>query len=60
MKAWRNPNTILPDEDIPVLVHTLRGLPFVAVYYDGQWHCYHTDKRLDVVYWMPIPITPHE
>ena len=60
MKAWRKIERTLPEEETPVLVHTLRGLPFVAVYYDGQWHCYHSDERLEVIFWMPIPITPNE
>ena len=60
MKAWRTPERILPIEEIPVLVHTTRGLPFIAVYYDGQWHCYHTNERLNVLYWQPIPITPND
>jgi hypothetical protein len=35
-------------------------LPYVGVYYDGQWHCYHTNERLNVLYWQPIPITPND
>jgi hypothetical protein len=60
MKAWRKIERTLPQEETPVLVHTTRGLPFVAVYYDEQWHCYHTNERLNVIYWMPIPLTPDE
>ena len=60
MKAWRKIERTLPQEESPVLVKTVRGFPYVAVYYDEQWHCYHTDQRLHVVYWMPIPLTPDE
>ena len=60
MKAWRTPERILPVEEIPVLVYNANGLPYVGVYYDGQWHCYHTNERLNVIYWQPIPITPND
>lgn len=60
MKAWRKIERTLPNEGIPVLVYTERGIFHVANYYDEQWHDEHTDERLDVVYWMPIPITPNE
>jgi hypothetical protein len=60
MKAWRTPERILPVEEIPVLVYNANGLPYVGVYYDGQWHCYHTNQRLNVLYWQPIPITPND
>jgi hypothetical protein len=60
MKAWRTPERILPVEEIPVLVYNANGLPYVGVYYDGQWHCYHTNERLNVLYWQPIPITPND
>lgn len=60
MKAWRTPERILPVEEIPVLAIANRMMPFVAVYFDGEWHCYHTNQRLNVLYWMPIPLTPEE
>jgi hypothetical protein len=60
MKAWRTPERILPVEEIPVLAIGNRMMPFVAVYFDGEWHCYHTNQRLNVLYWMPIPLTPEE
>ena len=60
MKAWRTPQRILPVEEIPVLTIANRMMPFVAVYFDGEWHCYHTNQRLNVLYWMPIPLTPEE
>jgi len=48
MKAWRTPERILPVEEIPVLAIANRMMPFVAVYFDGEWHCYHTNQRLNV------------
>lgn len=60
MKAWRTPERILPIEEIPVLAMANRMMPYVAVYFDGEWHCYHTNQRLSVIYWMPIPLTPEE
>lgn len=60
MKAWRKIERTLPEENTPVLVHTVRGISYVAIYYDGQWNCLHTGQRLQVIYWMPIPLTPNE
>ena len=60
MKAWRSPERTLPFEETPVLAHTSKGFPYIAVLFDGEWHCYHTNERLDVIYWMPIPLTPNE
>ena len=56
MEVGFNPNSGY----VYIALEDERGIPFVATYYDGQWHCSHTDQRLDVVYWMPIPITPDE
>lgn len=60
MKAWRTPQQTLPEEEQPVLVMANRMMPFVAIYFDEQWHCYHTNERLMVLYWMPIPVTPND
>jgi hypothetical protein len=59
-KTWRGLDVYPPIDDELKLVHTNQGEFTLARYIDEMWIDEHTNRLLEVVYWMPIPILPNE
>lgn len=59
-KTWRGLDVYPPNDDDLKLVHTIDGYIAFARYLDEMWICEHTNRLLDIEFWMPIPILPNE
>lgn len=57
---WRGVDKNPPEDDDIKLVKTQVGVVTLARFIDDMWIDEHTNRLLEVVYWMPIPIIPSE
>jgi len=59
-KTWRGSEVLPPIDDELKLVKTYQGDIALARYLDEMWVDEHTNRLIQVEYWMPIPIAPNE
>lgn len=59
-KTWRGDDVLPPQDDDLKLVKTYTGEVALARYIDDMWIDEYTNRFLEVLYWMPIPIAPNE
>ena len=59
-KTWRGEEVFPPNDEEIKLVSTFDEEIKLARYIDEMWIDEHTNRLLEVMYWMPIPILPNE
>jgi hypothetical protein len=60
MKAWRDVTKQLPITDAQVLAYSVSEGYLILTYDEDGWVDHQFRFVTDVMYWMPIPVTPNE